>query len=368
MIESDAWKPLNGRMLHTSFGAGRFFLLLRDEVDGQLQGGLVPLPGEFLSGSHRPGFNPVDGQLYVAGMSGWGTYSPQDGCFHRIRRTNDPLRLPSGFHAHENGILLEFTDTLDSDIAENVQQHFAQVWNYLYSGAYGSLEYSPGHPGTTGHDLLEIKSAHVLDDGRSLFLEIPDLQPVNQLYLRLNAFDGHGSDLFMTIHRLDAPFENFDGYRPVEKTVREHPILADMRLMKDRVPNPFVKTIQGARWVIVQAASNLSFKTRQFTVKAGEPIHLTMSNPDVVPHNWALSKPGTLETVGRLANQMVSDPSGYARHYIPRTDDVLFYTDIVAPKDGFNIWFHAPKEPGRYPFLCTFPGHWMVMNGEMIVE
>ena len=29
--------------------------------------------------------------------------------------------------------------------------------------------------------------------------------------------------------------------------------------------------------------------------------------------------------------------------------------------------FRAPAEPGIYPYVCTFPGHWVVMNGEMVV-
>ncbi|MEQ1829645.1 MAG: hypothetical protein ABL921_27025, partial [Pirellula sp.] len=56
------------------------------------------------------------------------------------------------------------------------------------------------------------------------------------------------------------------------------------------------------------------------------------------------------------------------RHYVPESDDVVCYTDIVNPSDEIAIYFTLPLEPGRYPFLCTFPGHWMVMNGEMIVK
>ena len=33
-----------------------------------------------------------------------------------------------------------------------------------------------------------------------------------------------------------------------------------------------------------------------------------------------------------------------------------------------SIDFDAPAEPGVYPYVCTFPGHWKVMNGELIVE
>ena len=68
------------------------------------------------------------------------------------------------------------------------------------------------------------------------------------------------------------------------------------------------------------------------------------------------------------ANRMIADPEAVARHYVPKTEDVLVYTDMVYPSEKFAVSFNAPKKPGRYPFLCTFPGHWMVMNGEMIVE
>jgi azurin len=46
----------------------------------------------------------------------------------------------------------------------------------------------------------------------------------------------------------------------------------------------------------------------------------------------------------------------------------LVYTDIVDPHERATIDFIAPSEKGRYPFLCTFPGHWMVMNGVMVVR
>ncbi|OXV14994.1 hypothetical protein, partial [Klebsiella pneumoniae] len=72
VVNSDRWGPLKGRMVHLSFGTGTAFLLLREQVDGQPQGAVVPLPGEFLSGVPRGRFNPTDGQLYVSGMAGWG--------------------------------------------------------------------------------------------------------------------------------------------------------------------------------------------------------------------------------------------------------------------------------------------------------
>ena len=365
---SDRFGPLSKQWIHLSFGAGRAFLMLRDAVDGQPQGAVVPLPGEFASGVHRGRMNPKDGQLYVSGMSGWGTYTPSDGCFQRVRYTGEPAQLPVGFRAFENGVLVTFALPVDRAIAENPRSHFVQAWNYRYSPGYGSQELSPSHPGVPGHDPLSIRSAHLLDDGRTLFLELPEIQPVNQIHLRLNP-NGERLDLFGTIHRLAPAFTGFSGYVPMPKTIAAHPILADMVALTIKpTPNPWAKPMPGARSIRIEAGKNLTYSLRTFTVKAGEPIKLTFSNPDVVPHNWALIQPGTLNKVGDLANKIISEPDAVARRYIPATPDVLAHTDIAEPQGQSVIYFRAPKTPGRYPYLCTFPGHWMVMNGEMVVE
>ncbi len=369
-VNSDKWGPLTHQLLHFSFGTGSHFLLLRDEVDGQLQGAIVPLEGDFLSGVHRGRFSPVDGQLYVAGMQGWGCYTPENGCFQRVRYTGKSVQVPLGFHTYNNGVLVKFSESVDKSTVETVANHFAQSWNYRYSSAYGSPEFSARHAGMRGHDRVDITSAHVVNDGRSLFLEIPDLQPVSQLHLRLQINPDSVQELFVTVNKLDKKsYVDAHGLEPnTDKVVQQHPIVADLELAKRIQPNPHANRKNGGRKIAIETASNLSFATRSFTVKAGELIELTLSNPDVVPHNWALVKPGTLRAVGELSNRLISDPDAVFRHYIPNSSDVLHYTNVVFPKDEFTIYFNAPKDPGRYPYLCTFPGHWLVMNGQMIVE
>jgi putative heme-binding domain-containing protein len=368
VVTGNRWGPLQGQLIHFSFGTGSHFLVLRDEVQGQSQGAIVPLTGEFLSGAHRGRINPRDGQLYVSGMAGWGTYTVADGSFQRVRYTDDPVQLPCGFHVHQNGILVRFTRPVDPKIAGQAGNHFAQCWNYRYSAAYGSPEFSRSHPITTGHDAQPITGAHVLPDGRSLFLELPELQPVNQLHLRLSVGTGAPCELFVTVHRLDGPFTDFPGYRPRAKVIAAHPMLADLAMGRKAVPNPWRKRIQATRAITIEAGKNLTFATRSFTVKPGEVIQFTLVNPDVVPHNWVLIKPGTLERIGDLTNKIVADPEAVVRHYVPADPAVVAYTDIVPAQERFTIYFRAPTEKGRYPYLCTFPGHWMVMNGHMIVE
>jgi hypothetical protein len=301
-------------------------------------------------------------------MGGWGTYTPDDGCFQRVRYTGDPVRLPTDFHVHRNGIWVRFSEALDPAVARMPSSHFAQCWNYRYSAGYGSAELSPSHAGIPGHDPVTIASAHVTPDGHGLFLEIPALQPVNQLHLHLGLARGAGCDMILTVHALDEPYADFPGYRPTEKAVAAHPILTDLAAAARRVPNPWRKPISGARRVELSAGPNLSYSTRSFTVRAGAPIALDFFNPDMVPHNWVLIKPGQLDWVGDLTNKMIADPEAVARHYVPADPAVLAFTDITPPQQHEVIYFNAPAEKGRYPFLCTFPGHWKVMNGLMIVE
>ncbi len=367
-VSSDRFGPLKGNTIHYSYGTGSCFLLLREHVDDQAQGAIVPFPGEFRSGCHRGRFNPVDGALYVCGMGGWGTYTIEDGCFERVRYTGDRVQTPIATRVHQNGIEVEFSAPVDRAIAETLSNQFAQAWNYRYSAAYGSEEYSPSHPGTPGHDPIAIASIHVLTDGKTVFYEIPSLQPVNQLHLHLKVDSGDPIDAILTVHKLGTPFTNFRGYRPIVKTIAAHPISVDLATARASASNPWRRKLAGAREVKIVAGRNLSYETRSFTVAPGEAIQLTLDNPDAVPHNWALVKPGTLAKVGDLANKFIADPEALARQYVPKSEDVIVYTDITYPQNMFTIYFHAPLKPGSYPYLCTFPGHWMVMNGVMIVE
>ena len=47
----------------------------------------------------------------------------------------------------------------------------------------------------------------------------------------------------------------------------------------------------------------------------------------------------------------------------PQEQDVLAASDLVYPGLATEITFNAPKSPGEYPYVCTFPGHWRLMKG-----
>ena len=362
-VPDDRWGPLKGQMIHTSYGAGTHLLILRQKVGEVWQGAAVPLPGDFNAGVHRARFSPHDGQLYVSGMTGWGTYTPHDGCLQRVRYTGGPVQLPVAFEARDNGVLLTFSEKLDASAA-NAAQHFVQCWNYRYSAAYGSPEMSLRCPGTPGHDVLEITGAHILGDGRRLFLEIPQLQPAGQIHLSVQPQPGVWRELFITAHALALPFTEFPGYQVIAKTMWTNGTATVQTTM---LVNPFTKG-QPGRALRAASAAGLQFATKELTASAGERLSLTFTNPDVLPHNWVLLAPGSFDKAGDLANKLISDPGGFARHYVPDIPEVLAWTDMVPPGGESTIHFDAPAKPGEYPYICTFPGHWMVMKGVLQVK
>jgi putative heme-binding domain-containing protein len=52
---------------------------------------------------------------------------------------------------------------------------------------------------------------------------------------------------------------------------------------------------------------------------------------------------------------------------VPDVPEVLVATRLLQPGDRQTLVFDAPDEPGDHPYLCTFPGHWVRMNGVMHV-
>ena len=99
----------------------------------------------------------------------------------------------------------------------------------------------------------------------------------------------------------------------------------------------------------------------------GQRVRVTFTNPDDMPHNMLVVRPGTIEAVGALADAMMSAPDAAERNYIPATPDVMWYTPLVGHGESTVLEFVAPRQEADYPYVCTFPGHWRIMQGVMTV-
>ncbi|MGK6351941.1 PVC-type heme-binding CxxCH protein [Parapedobacter sp. DT-150] len=137
-----------------------------------------------------------------------------------------------------------------------------------------------------------------------------------------------------------------------------------------------VNTAEGGTGEVVAADESITIKAivgemkydvTNFTAKAGQTLKIIFENPDHMQHNLLILKPGTLATVGQAADELAKQPNGAEMQYIPNTSDVLFSTPLVNPEGRYELTFTVPATPGEYPYVCTFPGHWRIMQGVMRV-
>ena len=342
-IDRDSWGPLKGALYCISYGAGTHYYVLQDGD----QGAVVPLRGEFESGVVRAAFGPDD-HIYVVGTEGWGNYAIADGSLNRVRYTGKPLRQPVGFSLRPGGIRVDFDEQLGA-----VDKVLVQQWNYEYASRYGSPEFSINQPDQLGHDVLPVESIDLLDNGSSIFVAIPDLQPAMQVYLRMHLQTAGGerfkADLFPTITQL-----------------------GDQRLtLRKRIgskkPKKKPKT-KADRSITLTCVTGLRYDRIEIPAKAGEKLGITLKNADAMPHNWVLVKPDAYKAVGEASFKMLSDPAAAEKNYVPDLPSVIADIPLVQPGKSLKRVIQVPKKPGRYPFLCTFPGHWQAMKGVLIVE
>lgn len=114
------------------------------------------------------------------------------------------------------------------------------------------------------------------------------------------------------------------------------------------------------------------FTIEQFTATTGQPVKLVFTNPDATDHNLVIVKPDALAEVGMAANDMAKDPRNANSDFIPpeKKRFILHASPMIGPTRQSQVHvlrFIAPTESGIYPYVCTFPGHWVVMKGDMVV-
>ena len=118
---------------------------------------------------------------------------------------------------------------------------------------------------------------------------------------------------------------------------------------------------------IAAVPGQLKFDLAELTVAPGQLIEIVFSNPDAMQHNFVLGAVGAMEAIGNAADKLAQSPAGLAQQYVPDMPQVLFSTKLVEPGETARFQFRAPSNAGDYPYICTFPAHWRVMNGVLHV-
>jgi azurin len=111
----------------------------------------------------------------------------------------------------------------------------------------------------------------------------------------------------------------------------------------------------------------MQYDVKEIKAKPGEVLELTLENGDTMQHNLLVVLPGKMAEIGVAADKMGETPAGKARHFVPDSAAVIAVMGLVDPGRSGRMFLAVPRKPGTYQYVCTYPGHWRMMNGKLKV-
>ena len=111
----------------------------------------------------------------------------------------------------------------------------------------------------------------------------------------------------------------------------------------------------------------MAYDQETVAVQAGRPVLFVLENPDAMPHNFVIVKPGRMQEVGEIAERQAQNMNFAKQGFVPHSPHILAKSGLLQPQATERVNFQAPTEPGVYPYVCTYPGHWRRMFGALYV-
>ena len=112
----------------------------------------------------------------------------------------------------------------------------------------------------------------------------------------------------------------------------------------------------------------MKYDMSEIKVMEGQTVVLTLNHTGKLPkeamgHNFVLLNQGVV-----MADWATEAVKAKDNDYIPNDGkDVIAHTKTIGGGENTTVTFTAPAK-GTYDFLCSFPGHYAMMNGKFIVE
>jgi len=115
--------------------------------------------------------------------------------------------------------------------------------------------------------------------------------------------------------------------------------------------------------VKISMKDGLRFDPPRFTAEPGQEVHVSLENLDSThqQHNFLVLQPGRLKEVVQQSLEMGAQ--GPPRGFIPDNPGILVHSEILDAEKKASITFTMPSQKGIYPFVCSMPGHGMIMYG-----
>ena len=384
-----AFGPFAGQLFVGDQGHSKIMRVALEKVNDVYQGAVFPFREGFMSGVFRQVWGK-DGSMYVGQTSrGWGATGRAQWGLQRLVWTGKTPFEPHHVSARPDGFEVFFTAPVNRAAAENLASWKVTSFTYKYHHVYGSP--------VINQSTHAVRAAVVARDGQSVRIALDSLRQGYVHEISMSGVRSEGGTALLhdvgyyTVNQI--PRGQVLAVRPA--TTRPAATNVVPGTAPTRVPESSPPATEGAspsapsggtsrpalakhqttmpaEWngtvdqtVSVQGVEGLKFSLAAFDVKAGARVKLDFANVSDMLHNLVVVKPGTATRVGEQATRMGLD--GAKLEYVPRTDDVLYYTAVLEPQKSQTIYFVAPTTPGEYTYVCTFPGHYIVMQGTMRV-
>lgn len=365
LLDDNAGKfgPFDGQLLVGDQGQSKIMRVALEKVKGDYQGAVFLFREGFESGLIRLHWGQ-DHSLFVGQTSrGWASTGPKPYGLQRLVWTGKTPFEMKKVNAEPDGFKITFTKPVNKQSASNPGSYNVTSFSYKYHSTYGSpiIQQQPA----------KVTKARVSDDGMSVYLVVDGLR---EKYIHeIKASGVRDQDRHLLLHDT--------GYYTL-KHIPEGPGLAtgssmngtnsnSMHASSNSMDDKHV-THMPSSWqngpdkvISINAITGMKFNKTDISVKAGSKIKLSFNNPTDLMHNLLIVKNGTLVQVAQKAMNM--GLQGSEKGYVPESDNVLYHTSLLKPGSSESIYFTAPEKPGKYPYVCTFPGHYQTMQGVMTV-
>ena len=372
--------PYAGHLLVGDQGQSTVNRVFLEKVNGVYQGAAFPFLSGFSSGVLRLAWGH-DGSLYVGQTSrGWGSTGGENFGLERVVWRGDVPFEMKAVRAMPDGFEIEFTKPVSRETAANLANYQITSFTYKYHVVYGSPVVDDQRHRILGAALSEDGSRvrlAVENPRRHYIHEIlltgiqaaEDGEPPlhNSAYYTLNEIPG-GERMTVVEPAVEpgpAPVPVTALAAAVSPGIRQSDVVSSEAATSGRI------AVQPADWglpdtvLTLGTVPGLLYDVTEMTVRAGERVKLIFDNQDDMPHNFLLVTPGAADKVGETALRM--GIRGPGKDYVPDMPEVLNYTRLVDPGQTDTIYFTAPTEPGLYEYVCTYPGHYLLMRGVLRV-
>jgi len=382
---SGRFGPFGGQYLIGDQGQSKISRVFLEKVNGVYQGCAFGFREGFASGVLRQCWGN-DGSMFVAQTNrGWASTGTAPFALQRlIWSGKTPFEMKT-VEARPDGFEISFTQPVDSFSAVNPESWGMSSFTYLYHQKYGSpvvregkcpiraIRVSPDRmrvrllaDSLRQYFIHEIKAPSLISEDGYELLHASGYYTLNEIPTEGKASPGEAGWVRI---KAKAPVKRDAAKAKTAAITKPAGGLSGFRIAAaEKNRNQMPASWAGVPYKTIQLGTTpgMRYDKIELEAKPGQRIRLIFNNYDDMQHNLVLGKPGSADKIGEAASRL--GIHGNKMSYVPASDLVLFHSEIVEPGHSESIWFEVPPFEGNYDFVCTMPGHYMLMRGQMKVR